>query len=782
MAKSLTTKITTNKKNKVLVLFLCFFFTFMFFEPSSAQDSTKARLVSISGRGAAGNNAASQASISNDGRFVAFISEADNLVPNDNNHSTDVFVHDRLTSTTERVSISSTGEQANGNTSKALISGNGRYVIFESSASNLATISDQGKSAIFLHDRLTHITEKILSPGKDRLSFTSIAANGRYLTLQDPTEIYIYDALTHFAFAISNFSAPLPAPDRAVQITADGRSLLYADQDGNLQLYNRVLSKTQKITKYYPNGAFALSANAHKVVVLSEDRINIYTSIPNQPGSLHKEQISRFSETQNIYSPAIALSDDGNSAIALSDDGNYLIIHHANEKVKSALLGYDLTAIQTHVLATDILSDRLSLSGDGNSIAYAQEFAGIPQIFVLDRVQISPSYILSGRVIDESGLPLALVTLQDSHGNIVKTDRQGNFWINGLSPGPVTLTASKEGYSFNPVNASVKVSSDISNTTFIVSHDEVLRHAQLDIGMPYNFERGCETPWQGCGGEFHGFSSGYCTDLILDAYLWGADFNIQTALIRDYQTNPEHFYRWRNARNAHDMWRYFSYSGQIFPHAVGYLPGDIVFFDWSGDGEIDHVSIISEINGRNRPSKIYDSTGVIPTNPSGLANELPWEAFHEDTVRGHARWTGIYGASNTVVPMGNYLQIAVASANIRVTVFDSQGNRLDQSVRNIPNSTFFNLGWEQSMNIGAPQTNSNYYIVQISSLGADEINYQFIAHTIQEGLVTARVENSLTLLSDSTNTIYLHLSNNAVGELELDIVRGILKIREPWED
>jgi len=771
MAKPLTTKISTNLKNKVLMLFLCFLFTFVFIEPSSAQDSTQALLVSISSGGAAGNNAASQASISNDGRFVTFISEADNLVPNDNNHSTDVFVHDRLTSTTERVSISSTGEQANGNTSKALISGNGRYVIFESSASNLATINDHDKSAIFVHDRLTNITEKILSPEKDRISFTSIAADGRYIALQSQTEIYIHDTLTKFAFAISIFNAPLPAPNRAGQLSADGRSLLFSDQDGNLQLYNRVLNNTEKITISDPSGAFALSASAHKIMVLSEDRINIYTSIPNQPGSLRNEKISWVSETQNIYSPAIALSGDG----------NYLIIHQSNQREKSALLGYDLNSNQTHFFATDILSYRFSLSGDGNTIAYAQIFAGIAQIFVLDRVETTPSYVLSGRVVDVSGLPLALVTLHDSHGNIVKTDRQGNFWINGLSSGLVTLTPSKEGYTFKPVNALIEVSSDISNITFTVSHDEVLNQAQLDIGMPYNYERGCETPWQGCGGDFHGFSSGYCTDLILDAYLWGADFNIQTALIRDYQTYPEHFYRWRNARNAHDMWRYFSYSGQVFPHVVGYLPGDIVFFDWSGDGEIDHVSIISEINGRNRPRKIYDSTGVIATNPSGLANELPWEAFHEATVRGHARWTGIYGASNTVVPMGNYLQIAVASADIRVKVFDSQGNRLDQSVHNIPNSTFFNLGWEQTMNIGAPQTNGNYYIVQISALGEDEINYQFNAHTIQEGLVTARVENSLTLLSGSTDTIYLHLSNNDDGDLSLDVVRGIRKIREVWQ-
>src|SRR5262245_65822933 len=72
-------------------------------------------LDSVSSTGVQGNQDSELPSVSADGRFVAFVSLSDNLVPGDTNGAADVFVRDRLTGTTERVSVSSTGAQANGN-------------------------------------------------------------------------------------------------------------------------------------------------------------------------------------------------------------------------------------------------------------------------------------------------------------------------------------------------------------------------------------------------------------------------------------------------------------------------------------------------------------------------------------------------------------------------------------------------------------------------------------------------------------------------------------------
>jgi len=78
------------------------------------------------------NSGSSQPSISADGRYIAFSSWADNLVNRDTNGGKDVFVHDRISGITERVSVSSTGGEINLESGEPSISANGRYVAFVS--------------------------------------------------------------------------------------------------------------------------------------------------------------------------------------------------------------------------------------------------------------------------------------------------------------------------------------------------------------------------------------------------------------------------------------------------------------------------------------------------------------------------------------------------------------------------------------------------------------------------------------------------------------------------
>jgi Tol biopolymer transport system component len=87
--------------------------------------------------GVQGNDTSFYGSISANGRFVAFDSDASNLVEGDTNGATDVFVHDRKTGQTERVSLSSRGVQGAGRSGGSSISANGRLSAFASFASNL---------------------------------------------------------------------------------------------------------------------------------------------------------------------------------------------------------------------------------------------------------------------------------------------------------------------------------------------------------------------------------------------------------------------------------------------------------------------------------------------------------------------------------------------------------------------------------------------------------------------------------------------------------------------
>jgi Tol biopolymer transport system component len=119
--------------------------------------------VSVDSSGVQGDGESAHASLSFDGRFVVFRSLASNLVANDTNGLWDIFVHDRLTGVTERVNVDSSGAQAaDGDSYMSLarsISDDGRYVVFDSLATNLVPGDVNGEFDVFLHDRATGTTQ-----------------------------------------------------------------------------------------------------------------------------------------------------------------------------------------------------------------------------------------------------------------------------------------------------------------------------------------------------------------------------------------------------------------------------------------------------------------------------------------------------------------------------------------------------------------------------------------------------------------------------------------------
>jgi len=152
------------------------------------QNGTTER-VSVDSTGGQGNAASGRPSISADGRFVAYESDASNLVIGDTNGSSDVFVHDRATGTTERVSTDSTGAQANSFSLYGAVSGDGRFVAFTSSASNLVASDSNAGWDAFVHDRTTGTTERVSvdSSGAQQTNSglfadsLSISADGRFV-------------------------------------------------------------------------------------------------------------------------------------------------------------------------------------------------------------------------------------------------------------------------------------------------------------------------------------------------------------------------------------------------------------------------------------------------------------------------------------------------------------------------------------------------------------------------------------------------------------------------
>jgi len=106
--------------------------------------------VSLSSAGEEGNNVSGSASISGDGRYVAFASLASNLVTNDTNAMEDIFVKDRQTNDVVRVSVSATGVEGDNNSDRPVISTDGRYIVFHSDATNLVDNDTNGVSDTFI--------------------------------------------------------------------------------------------------------------------------------------------------------------------------------------------------------------------------------------------------------------------------------------------------------------------------------------------------------------------------------------------------------------------------------------------------------------------------------------------------------------------------------------------------------------------------------------------------------------------------------------------------------
>ena len=117
-------------------------------------------LVSANESGQAGNALSEAPDISADGRTVAFWSAASDLVTDDINEAGDIFVRDR-DGGTERVSVSGEGAEANGDSYSPSISEGGRYVVFVSSANNLVGGDDNGVDDVFVHDRITGRTARV---------------------------------------------------------------------------------------------------------------------------------------------------------------------------------------------------------------------------------------------------------------------------------------------------------------------------------------------------------------------------------------------------------------------------------------------------------------------------------------------------------------------------------------------------------------------------------------------------------------------------------------------
>lgn len=150
------------------------------------------------GAPAEANGASGQPSLSANGRLVAFTSSAFNLVPGDSNGASDVFVHDRNTGRTTRVSVASDGGQAGGSSLRPHLSASGRFVAFASNANDLVDGDFNGTTDVFVHDRKTGVTVRAshhsLGPQGNAASFMPrLSPSGRFVVFSSSASNLVAD-------------------------------------------------------------------------------------------------------------------------------------------------------------------------------------------------------------------------------------------------------------------------------------------------------------------------------------------------------------------------------------------------------------------------------------------------------------------------------------------------------------------------------------------------------------------------------------------------------------
>jgi Tol biopolymer transport system component len=216
------------------------------------QNGTTER-VSVASGGAQGNFDSTSSSISADGRRVAFVSDAMNLVPNDLSSELDIFVRDRQNGTTEMVNLSSLGAQGNGTNRRPHISADGRFVVFESTANNLVYPDSNGVYDIFVRDLQFGLLERISlasngMPGEDWSEEPAISADGRFVAFTSKasnlvpgdtntgTDIFVRDRENQTTECASrNFmGGPANGWSQSPSISADGRCVSFASTSSDL--------------------------------------------------------------------------------------------------------------------------------------------------------------------------------------------------------------------------------------------------------------------------------------------------------------------------------------------------------------------------------------------------------------------------------------------------------------------------------------------------------------------------------------------------------------------
>jgi Tol biopolymer transport system component len=372
-----------------------------------------------------GASALTACSLSANGRYVAFFSDADNNTPNDTNGYRDVFVRDLMTGTNIPVSLNTNGVVGDGISTDPAISGDGRYVTFTSSADNLVANDANNAQDVFVRDlqagttTLVSVSMNGINSGNGDSYSPIISSNGRYVLFHSKASnlasgsfgsgyenLFLRDLQTGATYALTSGGSGTGV--YAASMTPDGQNIAFVGVGGGsakLYVWNSTLAKLTYTNSSSTAFALAISPNGQKLAYLQ-----------GTPGQLYAVAVVS-NATWVIQSSGVFPSS---VSLQFSGDGRFLTYAMAsNVFTNKNVYLYDFQ-MGTNLLISknpntlqpaNGASDSPAISADGRFIAYrsaatdlvAGSTNGIPELIVYDRLANSNTLLSTAATGTASG-------------------------------------------------------------------------------------------------------------------------------------------------------------------------------------------------------------------------------------------------------------------------------------------------------------------------------------------------------------------------------------------
>ena len=518
--------------------------------------------VSLSTAGGEGNGESFDPAVSSDGRYVAFASDATNLVSGDTNGARDVFLHDTRTGETSRISVSTAGDEGDGDSDLPAISSDGLFIVFESEAANLVADDTNGTKDIFLYDVINGTTRRVSvsSAGlesNDGSGDPEISGDGRFIAFVSGasnlvsgdsngfSDIFLHDTQTGGTVRVSVDSAGLEGDDVSVRpdLSVDGRYIVFQSAASNLVMgdtnnerdifFHDVQTQSTSRVSLASDGGEGDGFSNHPVISADGQFVVFASQATNLVPDDMNDLVDVFlhdtntGETRRVSLSSSGEEGNGNSSVpSISDDGTYIsFISGASNLVAGDVCCWDAfvhkvstgktikVSVSSAGMAGNSTTYHHDISGDGSFIAFGSDSTnlvsgdtnGVRDIFLHEMKLPEMDVQGNGQSISAGDDTPAVVDGTDfGDVNLDGATAVGTFTIENtgdeelyLTGSPMIAISGAHAADFTITNQpSSPVVASGGTTTFEITFDPSaagLREAEISIANddsdedPYNF-------------------------------------------------------------------------------------------------------------------------------------------------------------------------------------------------------------------------------------------------------------------------------------------------------